>query len=96
LRFGDRRLAQRNGTPDGRVTFRFGGGNVGIALDAGHIWPPHVGDVLILVAHLFDGERNHLQPHLVHVVGAGGTHPVGNHFGLLHNLFHCELADDAA
>src|ERR1019366_8621648 len=83
LRLGDGRFPQRNGAPDGGGAFRFGGGDVGVALDARHVWPPHVGDVLVLVTHFLDGERNHLDSHLVHVVGTGGAHPIGDHFGLL-------------
>ncbi len=57
---------------------------------------PHVGDVFVLVANFLDGERDHLQPHLVHVIGAGGAHAVGHHLGLLDDLFHRELPDNAA
>ena len=37
-----------------------------------------------------------LEAHLVHVVGAGGAHAVGDHLRLLDDLFDRELADDAA
>ena len=96
LRFGDGRFAQRDRPPDGSVALGFGGGDVGIALDARDIRTPHIGDVLVLVANFLDGERDHLQPHLVHVIRAGRSHPVGHHLRLLHDLFHRELADDAA
>jgi len=43
----------------------------------------HVGDVLVLVANLFDGEGDDLEAHLVHVVCAGRAHPVGDHLRLL-------------
>ena len=56
----------------------------------------HVGDVFVLVADLLDGERDDLQAHLAHVVGAGGAHAVGHHLRLLHDLLDGELADDAA
>src|SRR5438270_847508 len=41
---------------NGSITFGLGGGDIGVTLDAGHIWPAHVGDVLILVADFLDGE----------------------------------------
>ena len=78
------------------IAIGFGGGHVGVALDARHVRPAHVGDVFVLVANFLDGERNDFQAHLVHVVGAGAAHAVGNHFRLLHDFFHRELANDAA
>ena len=81
---------------DGGVAIGFGGGDVGVALDAGHVGLAHVDDVLVLVADFLDGERDHFQAHLVHVVGAGGAHAVGDHLRLLDDFFHRELADDAA
>ena len=86
----------RLGALDGRVALGFGGGDIGVALDARHVRPAHVGDVLVLVAHFLDGERDDFEPHLVHVVGAGGAHAVGHHLRLLDDLFDRELADDAA
>ena len=86
----------RIGALDGGVALGFGGGHVGVALDARHVRPAHVGDVFVLVADFLDGERNHFQAHLVHVVGAGGAHAVAHHLRLLDDLFHRELADDAA
>ena len=96
LRFGDRRFARCDGALDGGVALGFGGGYVGVALDAGDVGPAHVGDVFVLVADFFDGEGNDFEAHLVHVVGAGGAHAVADHLGLLDDLFHGELADDAA
>ena len=81
---------------DRGVALGFGGGDVGVALDARDVGPAHVGDVLVLVADFLDGERDDLEAHLVHVVGAGGAHAVADHLRLLHDLFHRELADDAA
>ena len=54
------------------------------------------GDVLVLVPHLLDGEGDHLEAHLVHVVRAGRAHAVAHHLRLLDDLLHRELADDAA
>ena len=96
LRLGDGGFARGHGAPDGGIAIGFGGGHVGVALDARHVGPAHVGDVLVLVADFLDGEGNDFQPHLVHVVGAGGAHAVAHHFRLLDDLFHRELADDAA
>ena len=96
LGLGDGGLARGHRAPDGRVALGFGGGHVGVPLDARNVRPAHVGDVLVLVADLFDGEGNHFQAHLVHVVRAGGAHAVADHLGLLDDLFHRELADDAA
>ena len=80
----------------GGIAIGFGGGNVGIALDAGDIGTAHVGDVFVLIADFLDGERNDFQAHLGHVVGAGGAHAIAHHFGLLDDFFDGELADDAA
>ena len=96
LRLGNRRFASRNGAPDGRVALGFGGGDVGIALDARDIGLAHVGDVFVLVADLFDGEGNDFEAHLVHVVGAGGAHAIADHLRLLDDFFDGELSDDAA
>ena len=96
LGFGDGGGAHGFGALDCRVALGFGGGHIGVALDAGHVGPAHVADVFVLVADFLDGERDHFQAHLVHVVGAGGAHAVAHHLRLLHDLFHSELADDAA
>ena len=96
LRLGDGGFARGFRALDRGIAIGFGGGDVGVALDARDIGPAHVGDVLVLVADFFDGERDHFEPHLVHVFRAGGAHPVAHHLGLLDDLFHGELADDAA
>src|SRR6185437_4649231 len=93
---GDGGCALRFGFFDSRVAFSFGGGNVGIALDAGDVRAAHVGDVLVLIANFLDGERDHFQAHLAHIGGAGGAHAVADHLRLFYNLLHRELADDAA
>ena len=93
---GDGSRARCFGPLDGGVTLGFGGGDVGIAFDANHVGPAHVGDVVVLVTDFLDGERDHVETHLVHVVGAGGAHPVTHHFRLFNNLLHRKLADDAA
>ncbi len=56
----------------------------------------HVQDVLVLVADFLDRERDDLEPHLAHVVGDVGTHPVGDHLRFLDDLLDRQLADDAA
>jgi hypothetical protein len=94
--FGDGGFAQRIGAADGGVALGFGGGDLGVALDAGYVGPAHVGDVLVLVADLADGEADDLEAHLAHVVHAGGAHALGDHLGLLDDLLDGELADDAA
>ena len=81
---------------DRRIALGFGGGHVGVAFDPCDIGSAHVGDVFVLVADFLDGERNDFEPHLVHVVRAGGAHAVADHFRLLDDLFYRELADDAA
>src|SRR5439155_20127278 len=96
LRLGDRSFALRQRTLDRVVTISFRGSNIRVTLDARDVGLAHVGDVFVLVTDLFNGEGNHLETHLVHVVGAGGTHAVSNHLRLLHDFFHCELSDDAA
>ena len=58
--------------------------------------PSHVGDVFILVADFLEREAHHFEPHLAHVLRTGGTHAAADHFRLFHDLFHRELADDAA
>ena len=96
LRFGDSRFPLRQRALDRGVAVSFCGSNVGIALDASHVRLAHVGDVLVFIANFLNGERNHLETHLVHVLGTGAAHAVGNHLRLLHDFFHGELADDAA
>ena len=86
----------RIGALDGGVALRFGRGHLGVALDARHVRPAHVRDVLVLVANFLDGERDHLQAHLAHVFGAGGAHALAHHLRLLDDLLHRQLADDAA
>src|SRR5207249_1984056 len=95
LCFGDGRRACRLGALDGNVAIGFGGGYFGVSLDASDIGTPHVGDVFVFVAHFLDGEADDFQPHLAHVIGAGGTHAVADHFRLLDDLLHGELADDS-
>ena len=56
------------GALDGGVALGFGGGDIGVALDARDIGTSHVGDVFVLIADFLDGERNHFQAHLAHVV----------------------------
>ena len=93
---GNRGLPLSQRTLDGGIAIGFCRGHVGIALDARDVGLAHVGDVFVLVANFFDGERNDFQPHLVHVFGASGAHAVGNHLRLLDDLFDGELADNAA
>src|SRR5882762_1110244 len=81
---------------DGDVAVGFGGGHFRVPLDARDVRPPHVGDVFVLVAYFLDREADDFQPHLAHVVGAGGAHAVADHFRLLDDLLDGELADDAA
>src|SRR5712664_2174268 len=81
---------------DGDVAVGFGGGHFRVPLDARDVRPPHVGDVFVLVAYFLDREADDFQPHLAHVVGAGGSHAVANHLGFFHNLLYGELADDAS
>ncbi len=92
----NRSFASRGCSLDGSVALRFHRSHIGVALDSRHVRLAHVGDVLVLVAHFLDGEGNHFQPHLAHVIGAGGAHTLAHHLGLLHDLFHRELPDDAA
>ena len=94
--FRDSRFAQSNRAADCRVAFSFCSRNLSVAFDARDVGAAHVGDVLVLVADLADGEADHLKPHLAHVVHAGGAHALGDHLGLFHNLFDSQLADDAA
>jgi len=96
LRFGDGGCAHGLGTLDRGVALGFGGGHVGVPLDPRDIGPAHVGDVIVFVTDFFNCERDDLQPHLVHIVGAGGAHAVADHFGLLYDLFHRELPDNPA
>ncbi len=90
------RGACRFGALDGDVAVGFGGGYFRIALDARDVRPAHVGDVFVFVADFFNGEAHDFEPHLAHVVGAGGAHAIANHFRFLHDLLDRELADDAA
>ena len=96
LRFRDRRLALRLCALDRGVALRFGSGDIRVAFDARDVRAAHVADVFILVLHFFDREGDDLQTHLRHVAGARGTHAIGDHLRLLHDLFDCELADDSA
>ena len=94
--FGYGGFAQSYGAADGGVALGFGGGDLGVALDAGYVGAAHVGDVLVLVADLADGEGDDFEAHLAHVVHAGGAHALGYHLGLFDDLLDGELADDAA
>ena len=94
--FGDGGFAESDGAADGGVALGFGGGDLGVALDAGDVGAAHVGDVLVLVADLADGEGDDFEAHLAHVVHAGGAHALGDHLGLFDDLLDGELADDAA
>src|SRR6185437_14457822 len=95
-RLRHRGFAQCNRAPDRRIALRFHCRNLRVALDACNVGPPHVGDVLVLVAHFLDGEAHHHEPHLAHVLGACRAHALAHHFRLFHNLLDRELADDAA
>src|SRR6266436_5464154 len=95
LCFRDRRSSRRFGALDGDVAVGFGSGHFRVSLDARDVGPSHVGDVFIFVAYFLDGEADDFQAHLAHVVCAGGSHAVADHFRLLHDLLHGELADDS-
>jgi hypothetical protein len=95
LRLSNRGFPQGNGALDRGIAIRLGGGHVGIAFDAGDVRAPHVGDVLVFVPDFLDGKRDYVQAHLVHIVGAGRTHAVGDHLGLFDDLLHRELSDDS-
>ena len=94
--FGYGGFAESDGAADGGVALGFGGGDLGVALDAGYVGAAHVGDVLVFVADLADGEGDDFEAHLAHVVHAGGAHALGDHLGLFDDLLDGELADDAA
>ena len=96
LRFRYGRGACCFGALDGDVAVGFGGGNFGVTLDARNVRPAHVGDVLVLVAHLLDRKAHDIEPHFAHVGGARGTHAVADHFRFLDDLLYRELPDDAA
>ena len=96
LRLGDSGRAHGFGALDRCVALGFGGGHIGVPLDPRNVGPAHVADVFVFVADFLDRERDDLQSHLAHVVGAGGAHAVADHFRLLDDLFHSELSDDAA
>src|SRR5208283_1721850 len=96
LRLGDGGGARGFGALDSDVAIGFGGGDFGVALDAGDVRAAHVGDVLVFVADFLQGEADDFKAHLAHVVGAGGAHAVADHFRLLDDLLDGELADDAA
>src|ERR1700730_18342680 len=96
LRFCPGGRALRLGTLDRDVAVRFGCRHFRIALDARNVRPAHVGDVFVFVAHFLQREAHHFEPHLVHVIRARGTHAVGNHFRLLHDLLHGKLPDNPA
>ncbi len=81
---------------DGGIALGFSRGNVGVALDPRHVGPAHVRNVLVLVADFLDGERDHFQSHLAHVVGTSRAHAVGDHLRLFHDLLDRELSNDAA
>src|SRR5581483_2028874 len=84
------------GALDGGVALGLGLRDVRLALDAGHVGPAHIDDVVLLVANLLDGERNDLQPHLREVVGNCLAHAAGHHLWLLDDLLDGEQTDDAA
>jgi hypothetical protein len=62
LRLRDRRFARCHRALDGRVPLGFRGGHVRVALDARHVRLAHVGDVFVLVADLFNRERDDFKP----------------------------------
>ena len=96
LRLGDRGFSQRNRALDRSVAICLSRGHVRVALDPDYVRTAHVRDVVVLVANFLDGKRDHFKAHLVDVVGASGTHAIGNHLGLLDDLFDGELTYDAA
>ena len=93
---GDRSFSGCVGAANGGVALGFRRGDFSVALDADDVRAPHVGDVFVFVAHLFDGEGDDFEAHLAHVVGTGAAHAIGDHLRLFHYLFDGELADDAA
>src|SRR4029077_1507788 len=96
LRLGDGGGAHGFGAFDRRVAFGFGGSDVGVPLDPRNVGPAHVADVFVFVSDFFYREGDDFQAHFAHVVRAGGAHAVADHFRLLDDLFHRELADNAA
>ncbi len=93
---GHRGLAHRLGLADRGVALGLRGRHVRNLLHARDVRLAHVRDVLVLVAHLSDGEAHHLEAHLRKVLRDVGAHAVRHHLRLLDDLFYCELADDSA
>jgi hypothetical protein len=89
-------LAHRLRAFDGRVPVCLRRGDVGSAPDEGDVRTAHVQDVLVVVTHLTDGERDHLESHLAHVFGHVRPHAIGDHFRFLDDVLDRQLTDDAA
>ncbi len=96
LGFGDGGLTGGASLLDLRVARGLRGGDVRLFFDALDLWPAHVSNELVLVAHLFDGERDDFEAHLGEVRGAGVAHLLAHHLRLFDDLLDGELADDTA
>ena len=58
------------------------------------MWAAHVGDVIVFITHIFNGERDDFQSHLLHIGGDGLEHLRSDVFRVFHQVFDGQLANN--
>ncbi len=73
-----------------------GRSDVSLFLNLSDLRSAHVGDVIVLVAYIFNRERDDFQAHLLHIGSDGLEHLRADILRVFDQVFNCELANNAA
>ena len=70
------------------------GGNIGLLANLYDLWAAHVGDVVVLIAYIFNRERDDFQAHLFHIRRDSLKHLRADVFWIFDQFFNRQLAHD--
>ena len=91
---GDGGFTSRIGLLNLCISLCQGGGDIGLFANLGDLWSSHVRDVIVAISHVFNGERDDFQTHLIHIGSDGLKHLGTDVLGILHQILNGQLAND--
>ena len=91
---GDGGFTSRIGLLNLGIALCQGSGDIGLFANLGDLWSSHVRDVIVAISHVFNGERDDFQAHLIHIRSDGLEHLGTNVLGVFHQFFNGQLTND--